>query len=109
MIRFSSPSSARAERHTRRTRRIVAGILASASLLMPLGASGMDSSLRLTADTAGSLLPLPSIPCLGSMRWMSWKPLPPLFKTDTLILPDSARPGLFRFPSEFERSLPRVS
>jgi hypothetical protein len=100
--------SARAET-SERTPRIVAGAFALAAMLLPLGAFGMDSTPRQTVDRAGDLLPLPPIPCLDSMRWISWKPSAPLFKVDTLLLPDSAQPGLFRLPSDHERNLPGVS
>jgi hypothetical protein len=54
------------------------------------------------------MLPLPPIPFLDSMRWMSWKPSAPLFKTDTLLLPDNMQPSL-QLPFEHERSRPRMS
>jgi hypothetical protein len=73
-------------------------------MLLPLGAWGMDTSPKLHFDKAGNLLPLPPIPYLDSMRWMDWKPSAPLFKTDTLLLPDSAQPGFFRIPWEYERA-----
>ena len=92
-----------------RSKRILAGAFALAAMQMPLGAFGMDSSPRLTIDRAGNMLPLPPIPYLDSMRWMSWKPAAPLFKVDTLLLQDGAQPGFFRFPSDYERNLPRVS
>jgi hypothetical protein len=99
--------SVRATRETsgRRARRIVAGAFALATMLAPLGAWGLDSTPRLLLDRAGNLLPLPPIPYLDSM---SWKPSAPLFKTDTLLLPDNKQPGL-QFPFEPERSRPRVS
>jgi hypothetical protein len=102
--------SVRATRETsgRRARRIVAGAFALATMLAPLGAWGLDSTPRPLLDRAGNLLPLPPIPYLDSMRWMSWKPSAPLFKTDTLLLPDNKQPGL-QFPFEPERSRPRVS
>jgi hypothetical protein len=77
-------------------------------MLLPFGAWGMDGSPKLTMDTAGNLLPLPPIPYLDSMRWMNWKPSAPIFKVDTLLLPDSAQPGFFRIP-EYDRGFPRVS
>ena len=98
--------SARAE--TSHTRKIVAGAFALAAMLLPLGAFGMDSTPRQTVDRAGNLLPLPPIPYLDSICWMSWKPSAPIFKTDTLLLPDGAQPG-FRIPSRYNRGLPRVS
>jgi hypothetical protein len=109
MIRTRTLDSARAEIFGRRTRKIVAGAFALATILLPFGAWGMDGSPRLAMDTAGNLLPLPPIPYLDSMRWMNWKPSTPIFKVDTLLLPDSARPGLFRMPTEYDRGLPRVS
>jgi hypothetical protein len=78
-------------------------------MLLPFGAWGMDGSPKLTMDTAGNLLPLPPIPYLDSMRWMNWKPSAPIFKVDTLLLPDSAQPGFFRIPMEYDRGFPRVS
>jgi hypothetical protein len=69
----------------------------------------MDSAPRQTVDRGGNLLPLPPIPYLESMHWMSWKPSAPIFKTDTLLLPDGAQPGFFRFPSPYDGGLPKVS
>ena len=117
MIRTRTLDSARAETFGRRTQKIVAGAFALATMLLPFGAWGMDGSPRLAMDgspklamdTAGHLLPLPPIPYLDSMRWMNWKPSTPIFKVDTLLLLDSARPGLFRMPTEYDRGLPRVS
>lgn len=109
MIRTRTLDSARAETFGRRTRKIVAGAFALATMLLPFGAWGMDGSPKLAMDTAGHLLPLPPIPYLDSMRWMNWKPSTPIFKVDTLLLLDSARPGLFRMPTEYDRGLPRVS
>ena len=110
MIRNRAPVSARAERSQGRIRGIGGCAIALLTLLLPLGAWGMDNTpTRLPLDRAGNLLPLPPIPYLESMRWMNWKPSAPLFKTDTLMLPDSAQPGFFRIPFEYERSLPRMS
>lgn len=94
---------------SRRIRRIVAGALALGAGLLPLGAFGMNSTPRLAVDRAGNLLPLPAVPHLDSMRWMNWKPSVPLFKVDTLLLPDSAQPGSFRLPSDYARNLPHMS
>jgi hypothetical protein len=107
MTRNTTPVSAPAET-SGHTRRIVAGVFALA-MLLPLGAFGMDSAPRQTVDRAGNLLPLPPIPYLDSMRWMNWKPSAPIFKIDTLLLPEGAQPGLFRIPSPYDRGLPRVS
>jgi hypothetical protein len=93
----------------RRARGLVAGAFALATMLAPLGAWGMDSPSRLALDRAGNLLPLPPVPHLESMRWMSWKPDAPVFKTDILLLPDKVQPGHLQLPTEHERSLPRVS
>jgi hypothetical protein len=109
MTRNPTLGSARAEKSERRAKRIVAGAFALATMLLPLGAWGMDSTPGVTTDRAGNPLPLPPIPYLDSMRWMSWKPSAPIFKVDTLLLPAGAQPGVFRFPSEQERGLPRVS
>jgi hypothetical protein len=43
------------------------------------------------------------------MHWMNWKPSAPIFKVDTLLLPDSTQPGFFRIPTEYDRGFPRVS
>jgi hypothetical protein len=68
-----------AAKHGRRAPSIVTGALALATIvLVPPGAWSMDSSSKLTADTAGNLLPLPPIPYLDSMRWMNWKPSAPI-------------------------------
>jgi hypothetical protein len=100
--------SARAEA-SRHIRSILSGAFAMAAMLLPLDAFAMDSTPRQTVDRADNLLPLPPIPYLDSMRWMSWKPSVPIFKTDTLLLPDGAQPGFFRFPSPYDGGLPRVS
>jgi hypothetical protein len=99
--------SARAET-SGHTRRIVAGAFALAAMLPPLGAFGMDTTPKEAVDRASNL-PLPPIPYLDSMRWISWKPSAPIFKIDTLLLPDGAQPGFFRFPSPYDGGLPRVS
>jgi hypothetical protein len=65
----------------RRARSIVAGAFAFATMLLPLGASGMDSTPGPAFDRPGNVLPLPPIPYLESMRWMNWKPEAPVFKT----------------------------
>jgi hypothetical protein len=106
---ISNPVLGSAEKCQNRIRRIVAGAVALATMLMPLGAWGMDSTPKLAFDRSGILLPLPPIPYLESMRWMSWKPDAPVFKTDTLLLPDVPQPSLFQIPSGYERGLPRVS
>ena len=104
-----SVRAARVETLGRRARSIVAGAFAFATMLLPLGASGMDSTPGRAFDTPGNVLPLPPIPYLESMRWMNWKPEAPVFQTDFLLLPDKIRPGLLPLPSGHERSLPRVS
>jgi len=78
------------------------------TMLLPTGAPGMDSAPKGTFDRTGFVLPLPSIRYLDSMRWMDWKPSAPVFKIDTLLLPDSTQPGVFRLPSDYERDLLRV-
>jgi hypothetical protein len=40
---------------------------------------------------------------------MDWKPGAPVFKVDTLLLPDRLAPGTFRLPSDYERNLPSIS
>jgi hypothetical protein len=92
----------------RRGRRIFSGTLALA-MLLPTGAFALDSTPKGTFDPAGYVLPLPSIRYLDSMRWMDWKPSAPVFKVDTLLLPDSTQPGVFRLPPDYERDLPRTS
>jgi hypothetical protein len=104
----SEHGSARAETSGHCARRILAGAFALAAMLLPLGAWGMESTPRMAFERTGNLLRLPPIPYLESMRWMSWKPAAPIFKTDILLVPDSAEPGLL-LPSEAERTLPRVS
>jgi hypothetical protein len=106
MIRTRTLDSARAETFGRRIRKI---IVALTTMLLPFGAWGMDGSPKLSIDGAGKLLPLPPIPYLDSMRWMDWKPSAPIFKADSLLLPDSARPDFFRMPAEYERTFSRVS
>lgn len=92
----------------RRGRTIAAGTFALA-MLLPTGAFAMDSTHQGTLDRAGYVLPLPSIRYLDSMRWMDWKPSAPVLKVDTLLLPDSTQPGVFRLPPDYERDLPRIS
>ena len=107
MTKNTTLVSARAKT-SKQARRIVAGTFALAAMLLPLGAFGMDSTPRQTVDRAGNLLPLPPIPYLDSMRWMSWTPSGPVFKIDTLLLPDGAYPGFFRIPAPSNRGLPSV-
>jgi hypothetical protein len=109
MTRNYASSSAWPKTSGRGVRRTVAAAFAMAMVLVPVSASGMDSTPRLALDSAGHLLPLPAISYLESVRWMTWKPRSPLFKTDILLLPDNIQPGSFQLPSEHERSLPRVS
>lgn len=92
----------------RRGQGIVAGTFVVA-MLLPTGALGMDSTPRETFDRTAQALPLPPIRHLDSMRWMDWKPSAPVFKVDTLLLPDGTTPGVFRIPSDYERNLPRIS
>jgi hypothetical protein len=92
----------------RRCLGIVAGTFALATLL-PAGALAMDSTPKMTADRAGDMLPLPPIRYLDSMRWMDWKPSTPVFKVDTLLVPDSAHPGVLRLPPIHDRDLARIS
>lgn len=40
---------------------------------------------------------------------MNWEPDAPVFKIDTLLLPDRLAPGTFRLPSDYEGSLPSIS
>ena len=89
-------------------RRRLAGTFAMA-MLLSAGAFAMDSTPKVTSDRAGYVLPLPPIRYLDSMRWMDWKPSAPVFKVDTLLLPDSTQPGVFRLPWDYQRGLPRVS
>ena len=91
-----------------RCRRVLAGACALA-MLLPAGAFAIDSTPKATPDRAGYVLPFPPVRYLDTMRWMDWKPGAPVFKVDTLLLPDSTQPGVFRLPSDYERGLPRVS
>ena len=87
---------------------MAAGTLALA-MLVPSGASAMDSTPRQTFDKAGQAFSLPPVRYLDSMRWMDWKPGAPVFKVDTLLLPDRIQPGMFRLPSDYDRDLPSIS
>ena len=91
----------------RQHRRLVTSF--ALALLLPAGAFAMDSTAKVTSDQAGYMLPLPPIRYLDSMRWMDWKPSAPAFKVDTLLLPDSTQPGVFRLPSDYARDVPRLS
>jgi hypothetical protein len=108
MIARQTIGSARAET-SGRSRMIAAGAFALAAMLLPNAAFGMDSTPKQTAARPGDLLPLPPIRYLDSMRWMDWQPSTPLLKVDTLLLPDGARPGKFRLPSDDERDMTHVS
>ena len=88
-----------------RNRKIVSGIFALA-MLLPIGALAMDSTPKQTANQIGHLLPLPPIRHLESMRWLEWKPSAPVFKIDTLLMPDSAQPGVFRLPRATNAAYP---
>jgi len=78
-------------------------------MLLPVGAFAIDSTPRETFDRSGHTLPLPPIRYLDTMRWMDWNPSVPVFKVDTLLLPDRTQPGVFRLPSDYAADLPRVS
>jgi hypothetical protein len=91
-----------------RGRWMAAGMLALA-LLLPSAAFAMDSTPRHSFDQAGQALQLPPVRYLESMRWMDWKPAAPVFKVDTLLLPDLMQPDIFRLPSGYDRDLARVS
>lgn len=108
MIKNDTPVAARSKTSKRRARILVAGAFTLAVMLLPVGAWGLDSSLKQAVHRTGQL-PLPPIPYLESMRWMSWKPSAPLLKVDTLLLPDGIQPGHFRLPSDYEQDLPRIS
>jgi hypothetical protein len=90
-------------------RRTIAASTFALAMLLPAGAFAMDSTPKATSDRAGYVLPLPPIRYLDSMRWTDWKPSAPVFKVDTLLLPDGTQPGVFRLPPDYERDLPRVS
>ena len=107
MTRTTPLVSARAET-SRHARRIFAASFALAAMILPAGGFGMDSTPRQTVDQAGNLLPLPPIPYLDSMRWMSWTPNGPIFKIDTLLVPDGDHPCFFRIPAASDRALPKV-
>ena len=92
----------------RHGRWIAAGTLALA-MLLPSDAFAMDSTPRQIFDQADHALSLPPVRYLDSMRWMDWKPGAPVFKVDTLLLPDRFQPGVFRLPSDYERDLPTMS
>lgn len=92
----------------RRHRRIVAGSFALA-MLLPAGSFAIDSTPKQPFDRTGYVMPLPPIRYLDSMRWMDWKPSAPVFKVDTLLLPGSTQPGIFRLPPDYAPGLPRVS
>src|ERR1051325_4192547 len=89
--------------------RVVAGSFALAMLLPSPDAFAMDSTPKVTPDRAGYVLPLPPISYLDSMRWMDWKSSSPVFKIDTLLLPDNTQPGVLRLPADYEPDLSRVS
>src|ERR1041384_8811542 len=108
MITNPTVRSARAEKSGRRTR-IIAAALALAAMLLPVAASGMDSTSRLDVDRAGNMLRLPPIRYLDSMRWMDWKPGAPAVKVDTLLVPDRDQPGVLRIPSANDRNFEKMS
>ena len=83
---------ARAESPVRRARMMITGAFALGAMLLPAAAWGLDRGAQQIVDHTNHLL-LPPILYLDSMSWMSWKPSPPLFRTDTLLLPDSNEPG----------------
>jgi hypothetical protein len=87
-----------------RARTIAAGAFALAVTLLPLGARGMESFSKPEANDSASLLPLPPVPYLESMQWMKWKPSPPLFRIDTLLVPGIGPAGSFQVPSGHDRT-----
>jgi hypothetical protein len=79
-------------------------------VLLPLSAWGTESSPKLpVADRASNLLPLPPIPYLDSMRWMSWKSSAPLPKIYAPLRLESAPSGVFQIPTEYVRTPARTS
>ena len=84
-----------------------AGFLA---LMLPSSAFTMDSPPSpVDSGQAARLLSLPPIPYLETMRWLSWTPSAPVFKVDTLLVPDALHRGLLGPPVENGRTLPQIS
>jgi hypothetical protein len=81
-----------------------AGAVALA-MLLPIGAVAMDGTPNVTSARTGYEVPLPPIRHLDSTRWMDWKPSGPVFKVDTLLLPGSTQPGVFRLPSDYAEAV----
>lgn len=92
-----------------RSRKMAAAGTLALAMVLPIGALAMDSTPKATSDRADYVPPLPPIRYLDAMRWMDWKPSVPVFKVDTLLLPDSTQPGVFRLPSDYAPDLSRVS
>jgi hypothetical protein len=87
----------------------LAGFLAL-GLMLPSSAFTMDSTPNPgDHDQAAPMLSLPPIPYLETMGWMIWTPIAPVFKVDTLLVPDALHPGLLGPPVENGRTLPQVS
>ena len=108
MTTLQSITRARAETFRTRMRKLAAALGAVAAMLLPAAAWGMDSAFKPTTDRAGQVLPLPPIPYLESMQWMSWKPSQPLLRIDTLLGP--ATPEIiFQAPSWDPRTLEATS
>ena len=91
------------------SRKLLIGALAL-GLLVPSDTFAMDSPPRKGDDSQASRwLSLPPVPHLETMRWMNWTPSAPIFKVDTLLVPDVLQPGKLRSPLEIEAGLPRAS
>ena len=89
-MKTNSSASAHTETSVWRFSSLLAGAVAVAALLpMPTGA--LESKSIGSSASISDPLPLPALPHLETMPWMSWKPAAPLLKTETLLIPEKSR------------------
>jgi hypothetical protein len=105
MIRDHTIDSARAEKHKNPVargviRNLMTALLASVLTLPSLAAWGMESSPQQAAAKPGDMLPLPPIPYLDSMRWMTWNTSAPTLRIDTLMSPSVTPRGILQTPQD---------
>jgi len=107
MIRNHTIDSARAEKQTNRViRNLMTALLASVLTLPSLATRGMESSPQQAAAKPDGTLPLPPIPYLDSMRWMSWRTSAPTLRIDTLMSPSVTPWGVLQTSQDRAKASP---
>ncbi len=84
---FAPPAEKLKFRTVRSRSSACAVVLAAAAILPAAPARGSEAPLsRMTAEHAAAALPLPAVPYLETMPWLSWQPYRHGLKVDTLLL-----------------------